>query len=80
MLGTFATEHVSSLTKEECDEYEDILNRETIDIFNLITGKDPAPPELDTPMMARLRDFCNQNPLGVTTQAYADAKAKSNLT
>jgi len=80
LLGTFATEHVASFTTREMDEYEAILNCETIDIFNFVTAKDPVPPSLDTPMMARLQQFSRESPLGVGLRAYADAKTKSNLT
>lgn len=80
LLGTWATQHVASLTTNECDEYEAILNCETIDIFNFITGKDPVPPSLDTPMMARLQAYCRENPVGTSTSSYADAKTASNLT
>ena len=44
LLGTFAEKHISELSVEQLAEYEDILNRETIDIFNFITMKAPCPP------------------------------------
>ena len=80
LLGTWAVENVDGLTSAECDEYEDILNCETIDIFNFITGKDPVPPRLDTPVMKRLQDYCASAPLGTDPEAYATAKADANLT
>ncbi|KAF0698744.1 Aste57867_10649 [Aphanomyces stellatus] len=43
LLGRWASENVYSLSTDELKQYEDILNRETIDIFNLISGKDPIP-------------------------------------
>ena len=51
-----------------------------IDIFNFITGKDPVPPRLDTPVMKRLQDYCASAPLGTDPEAYASAKADANLT
>lgn len=80
LLGIFATKYVPTFTVPECDDYEAILNLETIDIFNLITNKDTVPPELDTPMMKRLQTYCTLNPLGVTTDAYVRAKSLHNLT
>ena len=80
LLGSWAAENVATLTKEECDAYEHILNCETIDIFNFITGKDPVPPRLDTPVMKRLQDYCASAPLGTDPGAYAAAKADANLT
>ncbi|OQR83814.1 hypothetical protein THRCLA_23121, partial [Thraustotheca clavata] len=64
LLGRWASENVMSLSNEELRQYEDILNRETIDIFNFISGKDTVPPEIDTPMMKRLQDYCKTSPLG----------------
>ncbi|KAH8092967.1 hypothetical protein JL720_5137 [Aureococcus anophagefferens] len=80
LLGTWAVENVDGLTSAECDEYEDILNCETIDIFNFITGKDPVPPRLDTAMMKRLQDYCDSTPLGTVPNEYAAKKAEANLT
>ena len=40
----------------ECDAYEEILNCETIDIFNFITGKDPIPPRLDTDVLSGVQE------------------------
>ena len=80
LLGSWAAENVATLTKEECDAYEHILNCETIDIFNFITGKDPVPPRLDTPVMKRLQDYCASAPLGTDPDAYAAAKTDANLT
>ena len=39
LLGSWAVLHVPSLTQEELDQYEVILNEETIDVFNYVTGK-----------------------------------------
>jgi len=39
LLGSWAVLHVPSLSNNELDEYEIILNEETIDVFNYVTGK-----------------------------------------
>ena len=80
LLGSWAAENVATLTKEECDAYEHILNCETIDIFNFITGKDPIPDWLDTPTMKRLQDYCDSSPIGTMPLEYAEKKASANLT
>ncbi|CAK4712921.1 hypothetical protein LEN26_007818 [Aphanomyces euteiches] len=64
LLGRWASENVMSLTPDELKQYEDVLNLETIDIFNLISGKDSVPEELNTPVMKRIQAFCRSNPLG----------------
>lgn len=55
LLGTWAEQNVPSLTLQEMDSYEDILNLETVDIFNLITGNADPPAFVDTAMLARLQ-------------------------
>ena len=80
LLGTWAVEHVPTLSAAECDEYEDILNCETIDIYNFIAGKDPVPDRVNTPTMKRLQAYCATSPLGTRPDEYAAAKADSNLT
>ena len=55
MLGTWAEKNVAGLSSEDMDSYEDILNLETVDIFNFIAGNADPPAFVDTPMMARLQ-------------------------
>uniref|UniRef100_A0A7S3K6Z6 Succinate dehydrogenase assembly factor 2, mitochondrial n=1 Tax=Aureoumbra lagunensis TaxID=44058 RepID=A0A7S3K6Z6_9STRA len=80
LLGTFATQYVSTFNEKECNEYEAILNCETIDIFNYITAKVPVPNEIDTPMMKRLQAFCKISPAGIDPDSYARVKTQANLT
>lgn len=75
LLGTWATEHLHTLNEEELKQYEQLLNRETIDIYNFMTGKDTLPAELQNPLMARIQDWCNKHPLGRADPAgYAKVK------
>jgi succinate dehydrogenase assembly factor 2 len=46
LLGSWAAENVMQLTTPELDEYEAVLNQETIDIFNFVNGKDEPPATL----------------------------------
>ncbi|KAJ0395817.1 hypothetical protein P43SY_007443 [Pythium insidiosum] len=64
LLGSWASQNVMALSAEELKQYEDILNQETIDIFNYISGKDAIPAELDTPIMKRIQEYCFSSPLG----------------
>mmetsp|Transcript_20083 Transcript_20083/g.25957 ORF Transcript_20083/g.25957 Transcript_20083/m.25957 type:complete len:171 (-) Transcript_20083:542-1054(-) len=57
ILGNFAMEHGNSLTTSEMDQYEDIINQETLDIYNYVTAKTQVPAWLDTPMMKRLQKY-----------------------
>ncbi|KAL7680332.1 putative flavinator of succinate dehydrogenase [Plasmopara halstedii] len=58
LLGRWASENVMQLSSDQLQQYEDILNEETIDIFNYISGKCSVPKRLDTPMMKRLQEYC----------------------
>ncbi|TMW69669.1 hypothetical protein Poli38472_001825 [Pythium oligandrum] len=64
LLGSWAAQNVMGLTAEELKQYEDILNQETIDIFNYISGKDVIPEEINTPIMKRIQEYCFSSPLG----------------
>ena len=56
-LGTWAERHLAALPEPALREYERILNRETLDVFNFITGKQPPPPELEGEVMASIKRF-----------------------
>ncbi|OWZ18048.1 hypothetical protein PHMEG_0007919 [Phytophthora megakarya] len=64
LLGRWASQNVMQLSNDELKQYEDILNEETIDIFNYISGKSSVPERLNTPMMKRLQEYCLSSPLG----------------
>ncbi|KAE8888070.1 hypothetical protein PF005_g9852 [Phytophthora fragariae] len=75
LLGRWASQNVMQLSRDELQQYEDILNEETIDIFNYISGKSQVPARLDTPMMKRLQDFCLTSPLGkASLEGFAQNK------
>ena len=77
LLGSFATQFIPTMSQEELDDYELILNQETLDIFNFIIERDPLPEELKTPVMQQLQDFAATNPIGTTDdgiEGYAQAK------
>lgn len=80
LLGSWAVANVEGLSSKDCDDYEQIVNCETIDIFNFINGKDEIPPRLDTPVMRRLKDYCASAPLGTDPEGYETAKTDANLT
>ncbi|POM66210.1 Succinate dehydrogenase subunit Emi5 [Phytophthora palmivora] len=75
LLGRWASQNVMQLSKDELKQYEDILNEETIDIFNYISGKSDVPEQLDTPMMKRLQEYCLSSPLGkASIEGFAENK------
>ena len=58
MLGRFAERHVMEMSDEELDAYEQILSQETIDIFNIISGKEAGPEELQVETLEKVKRFC----------------------
>ena len=57
VLGPFCDMVGPSLDADELDAFERLLEAEDQDIYNWIIGREPAPPEHDGPVMARLRAF-----------------------
>ena len=64
LMGTWATKHLPGMPLEQLKEYERILNRETIDIYNYITAKEAPPAELQGPVMTSLQQHVASSPLG----------------
>ena len=65
-----------TLSACELKDYESILNLETIDIFNVISGQVSVPSEWQTPIMAQLQTYCQSAPLGHASPAGFSANKK----
>lgn len=81
LLGTWASENIDTLTPEELDQYEDFVNLETIDIYNVITLRVDA---LQTPfhndMVSRIQEWAKQSPLGkADPEKYKQVKVDAKL-
>merc|ERR1719223_1560861 len=46
LLGTWASQNVGSLDESELDLYEELVNEETIDIYNILTLRTDIPERL----------------------------------
>lgn len=80
LLGSWAAENVTSLSNEEMDQYEAILNLETIDIFNVINGSQEPPPDADNAILQRLKEYANNSPFGkASSQTYEQVKDRTGL-
>ncbi len=81
LLGSWAAEHVMALTVPELDEYEKLLNQETIDIFNIVNGAMAPPPELQgSAILLRLQEYAASSPFGkASAQTYEEVKDRTNL-
>ena len=57
ILGPFADLHVPSLSAEDLDTFEALLDQPDPDLFAWIVGTAEAPAEFDGPVLAAIRDF-----------------------
>ena len=68
LLGTWAARFVPSLSAAELSQYEALLNRETLDLYNWVTGREPPPPELAGPLLDGIVAWVRAQPLGRASQ------------
>jgi succinate dehydrogenase flavin-adding protein (antitoxin of CptAB toxin-antitoxin module) len=84
LLGTWASENVSKLEEgEELDQFEDFVNMETIDIYNIITLRLDVPDELKRDgngVVERIQAWARSHPLGkADPDTYEAVKTEHKL-
>jgi antitoxin CptB len=57
LLGRFADAHIADLSEQELDAYEELLDVPDHDLYAWVTNDGFAPPDFDTGLFRRLRDF-----------------------
>ncbi|MGF1625464.1 MAG: succinate dehydrogenase assembly factor 2 [Alphaproteobacteria bacterium] len=57
LLGQFARTYVPGFSTEELDAFERLLETSDPDLWLWLTGRGEPPPDLETPVFARLRAF-----------------------
>jgi antitoxin CptB len=57
VFGSFAEAEIGSLTDEELDEFEAIMDQDDHDLHAWITGAQVLPGELTTPLFARIAAY-----------------------
>ena len=57
ILGPFADNHVASLTPEELDWFEAMLEVPDHDLYGWINEREPTPPQWDCEVMNRIKAF-----------------------
>jgi antitoxin CptB len=57
VLGKFADAHIATLSDGDLDEYETWLEVPDQRIFAWVNGAQAVPPEVDTKLFRRLREF-----------------------
>eukprot|EP00511_Aplanochytrium_stocchinoi_P007219 CAMPEP_0204843966 /NCGR_PEP_ID=MMETSP1346-20131115/48284_1 /ASSEMBLY_ACC=CAM_ASM_000771 /TAXON_ID=215587 /ORGANISM="Aplanochytrium stocchinoi, Strain GSBS06" /LENGTH=152 /DNA_ID=CAMNT_0051983191 /DNA_START=720 /DNA_END=1178 /DNA_ORIENTATION=- len=77
LMGSWAEDNVLSLTEDELQQYENIINLETLDIYNLVTKQMPVPDGLDGPVLKRLQEYALSSPAGIADpKKYSEIKKK----
>ena len=89
LLGTWASMNVRGLSAEELDRFEEFVNMETIDIYNVLTLRSDVPEgmggggvgsEGGRTIVERIQDWCKESPLGKADKdKYEEVKTKNNL-
>ena len=83
MLGTWASENVPSLTMDELNQFEEFVNLETIDIYNVITLRTDVPDFLKRDdgngVVERIQEWARSSPLGKDPEKYSSVKRQHNL-
>ena len=90
LLGTWASMNVPGLSAEELDVFEEFVNMETIDIYNVLTLRSDVPEGMggsgggggggQRTLVERIQDWCKESPLGKADKdKYEEVKTKNNL-
>lgn len=81
LLGTWAHNNVGSLSASALDEFEALVNEETIEIYNLLTLRTGIPEHLDNETVRSIQKWCESHPLGrADPEKYKEVKGEAGLT
>lgn len=84
LLGTYACENVNTMNIEQLNQFEDFINYETIDIYNIMTLRIDIPDHLKTlnndSVVEHIQQWVKTSPLGkADPEMYKKMKADANL-
>lgn len=65
MVGGFVTRNIATFSEAELDELEGVLELLDVDLADWLSGRRPIPPEVMTPMLARMAEECSRSGAGV---------------
>ena len=57
MIGRFANERVESMTEDQLDMFENLMNHTDNDLYNWITGREPTPDIVDSDVLRLIKDY-----------------------
>jgi antitoxin CptB len=61
LIGGFVSARIAVLTSPDLDALEAILELPDVELANWLTGRKPIPPELDSPMLRRIKDAVRES-------------------
>lgn len=84
LLGSWASENVPILSEQDLDHFENFVNSETIDIYDIVTLRKGIPDEFKTStgdgVVERIQQWAKSNPLGkADPEMYKALKASAKL-
>lgn len=85
LLGTWAAENVPGLSVDDLDQFENFVNLETIDIYNVLTLRTDVPEDMcgngeEKSLVQNIQDWAKESPLGkADRERYVEVKTKHNL-
>ncbi|MDP4795794.1 MAG: succinate dehydrogenase assembly factor 2 [Rhodospirillales bacterium] len=57
LLGRFALARLPELSEAEVDMFENIMNHSDNDLYNWLTGREPTPDIVDSPLLRQIKEF-----------------------
>lgn len=57
LLGKFALARLDALSEDEADMFENLMNHSDNDLYNWITGREPTPDFVDSPVLRMIKEF-----------------------
>ncbi len=57
LLGRFALARLAELSEAEVDMFENIMNHSDNDLYNWLTGREPTPDIVDSPLLRQIKEF-----------------------
>lgn len=57
LIGSFADEHLGTLTAAQLDTYERLLDESDVDLVNWLTGRAEAPDDVQSDVFTLLMNF-----------------------
>ena len=62
LVGRFVAARIASLSEAELGALEELLELPDADLADWLTGRRPIPPEVDSPMLRRIKDAAGDRP------------------